>query len=108
VVAVRPSKCLHLKTAVTFVGADASGTPRIVVNPDWIDPGLFDDVEAIETDEPSAANCLCVGDRLILPAGNPRTAAELRTLGFNLIELDVSELQKAEAGVTCMSLISEI
>ena len=107
VVTVRPSKCLHLKTAVTFAGADASGTPRIVVNPHWIDPDLFDDVEAIETDEASAANCLRVGDRLILPAGNPRTAAELRTLGFNLIELDVSELQKAEAGVTCMSLISE-
>jgi dimethylargininase len=44
---------------------------------------------------------------LILPAGNPRTVALLRERGFDVIEVDVSELQKAEAGVTCMSLIDE-
>jgi dimethylargininase len=106
VVPVEPSQCLHLKTAVTFAGQDASGTPRILVNPDWVDPELFADVEPIPTGEPAAANSLRAGDRLILPAGNPRTAAQLRALGFNLVELDVSELQKAEAGVTCMSLIA--
>jgi arginine deiminase len=107
VVAVEPSQCLHLKTAVTFAGEDAAGTPRILVNPRWVDPALFDGAEPIRTDEPAAANCLRVGDRLILPSGNPRTAAELRRLGFDLVELDVSELQKAEAGVTCMSLIDD-
>ena len=65
------------------------------------------DVEPIPTDEPAASNCLRAGDRLILPAGNPRTAAELRRLGYDLVEVDVSELQKAEAGVTCMSLIDD-
>jgi len=107
VVTVAPTQCLHLKTAVTFVGADAADTPRILVNPDWVDPALFVDVEPIPISEPSAANGLRVGDRLILPAGNPRTAAQLRELGFNVVELDVSELQKAEAGVTCMSLIGD-
>jgi dimethylargininase len=107
VVTVEPSQCLHLKTAVTFAGEDAHGTARILVNSDWIDPALFTDVEAIETHEAAAANCLRAGDRLILPAGNPRTAAELRRHGYDLVELDVSELQKAEAGVTCMSLIDE-
>jgi dimethylargininase len=107
VVTVEPSQCLHLKTAVTFAGPDASGTPRILVNPDWVDPALFGGVEPILTDEPAAANCVRAGDRLILPAGNPRTAAELRRLGFHVVELDVSELQKAEAGVTCMSLLAD-
>lgn len=107
VVAVEPTQCLHLKTAVTFVGNDAAGTPRILVNPDWVDPGPFAGVEAIVVAEPSAANALRIGDQLILPAGNPNTAASLRALGFTVIELDVSELQKAEAGVTCMSLIDE-
>jgi dimethylargininase len=107
IIALEPSQCLHLKTAVTFAGPDASGTPRILVNPDWVDPALFSGVEPILTDEPSAANCVRAGTTLILPAGNPRTAAELRRLGFNLVEVDVSELQKAEAGVTCMSLIDE-
>lgn len=106
VVTVEPSQCLHLKTAVTFVGKEMGGIPRILVNPDWIDPGLFVNVEPIVTDEPFAANCVRAGDRLILPAGNPRTAAELRRLGYDLVEIDVSELQKAEAGVTCMSLLT--
>jgi dimethylargininase len=47
------------------------------------------------------------GTLLILPAGNPRTADTLRNRGFTVAEIDVSELQKAEAGVTCMSLIDE-
>jgi dimethylargininase len=33
--------------------------------------------------------------------------ATLRQRGFAVIEVDVSELQKAEAGVTCMSLIAD-
>ena len=60
---------------------------------------------AVDPEEPNGANCLRVGDYLILPAGNPRTAARLRDRGFQVLEIDVSELQKAEAGVTCMSLI---
>jgi len=107
VVTVEPNQCLHLKTAVTFAGTDAQGTPRILINPDWIDPSLFADVKPIPTDEPFAANCVRAGDRLILPAGNPRTADELRRLGYDMVEIDVSELQKAEAGVTCMSLLSD-
>ena len=106
-VTVEPAQCLHLKTAVTYAGRDAAGQPTILVNPDWVDPRLFHGVQAVAVAEPSAANCLRVGDRLILPAGNPRTAELLTTLGFDLVEVDVSELQKAEAGVTCMSLVTE-
>jgi dimethylargininase len=53
------------------------------------------------------ANCLRVGERLLLPAGSPRTAGALRDRGFQLIEVNISELQKAEAGLTCMSLIDD-
>ena len=57
--------------------------------------------------ERAAANCVRAGDRLILPAGNHKTADLLRNRGFDVLEIDVSELQKAEAGVTCMSLIDD-
>jgi dimethylargininase len=81
----------------------------LLYNPRAVDPRQFAGVEAVAVDEAeeAAANCLRVGDRLILPAGNPRTAGALRDRGFQLIEVDVSELQKAEAGVTCMSLIDD-
>ena len=47
------------------------------------------------------------GNRLIMAAGSPGTAAQLRDCGFTVVEIDLSELQKAEAGGTCMSLISD-
>jgi dimethylargininase len=97
--------CLHLKTGATFAGEDASGTPVLLYDPAAVDPAQFAAVEPLAVLESSAANSLRAGDRLILPAGNPRTAALLRARGFHVVEVDVSELQKAEAGVTCMSLI---
>jgi dimethylargininase len=101
--------CLHLKTGATFAGLDAEGTPVLLYSERSVDPAQFAGVDPLAADqrEPAAANCLRAGDRLILPAGNPRTAQRLRDRGFDVVELDVSELQKAEAGVTCMSLIDE-
>jgi dimethylargininase len=101
--------CLHLKTGATFIGPDAGGTKVLLFSPRSVDPAQFAGVEpmAVDEHEPSAANCLRVGDRLIVPGGNPRTAERLRDRGFNVVEVDVSELQKAESGVTCMSLIDD-
>ena len=101
--------CLHLKTGATFAEPDGRGTPVLLFNPKCVDPAQFEGVEplAVHEDEPAAANCLRAGDRLILPAGNPRTAERLRNRGFEIVEIDVSELQKAEAGVTCMSLVDD-
>jgi dimethylargininase len=101
--------CLHLKTGATLAGRDAQGTPVLLYSERSIDPSQFAGVERMPVHElePSAANCVSVADRLILPAGNPRTVEKLKARGFHVVEVDVSELQKAEAGVTCMSLIDE-
>jgi dimethylargininase len=109
VVPVELDACLHLKTAATFAGLDDQGVPTLLVNPDWVDPGLFSGTEVIDVpvEEPFAANIVCAGDRLLMAAGSPKTSALLRQRGFKVVELDLSELQKAEAGGTCMSLISD-
>ena len=101
--------CLHLKTGATNAGLDASGTPALLYHAPSVAPSQFSGIEPIAVDdsEAAAANCVRAGDRLILPAGNPRTATRLRERGFTVVEVDVSELQKAESGVTCMSLIDE-
>ena len=101
--------CLHLKTGATFAGSDAHGMPVLLYDERAVDPRQFSSIEpvAVDDSEPAAANALRAGDRLILPAGNPRTAGLLRDRGFQVFEVDVSELQKAEAGVTCMSLVDE-
>ncbi len=99
--------CLHLKTGATFAGADGAGTPVLLYDQNSVDAVQFTGVEPFAVDEPAAANCVRAGDRLIVPAGNPRTVARLRNRGFQVTEVDVSELRKAESGVTCMSLIDD-
>lgn len=96
--------CLHLKTAVTLAAPDL-----LICNRACIDPVQFTWTTALAVDpaEPAAANAVRANGRLILPAGNPRTAAALRERGLEVFEVDVSELQKAEAGVTCMSLMDD-
>ena len=102
VIAAQTGACLHLKTGATY-----AGDGLLLYDSATIDRAQFAGVEPVAVAEPAAANCVRAGDRIILPAGNPRTAAMLRDRGFTVVEVDVSELQKAEAGVTCMSLIDE-
>ena len=99
--------CLHLKTGATFAGHDTAGRPVLLYSEELVDPAQFDGVEAVRVEERKAANCVRAGDRLILGAGTPRSAALIRDRGFHVVEVDVSELQKAESAVTCMSLIDD-
>jgi dimethylargininase len=55
--------------------------------------------------EASGANALCLGQKVILPSSAPLTAAQLRSLGYQIELIDVSELEKLEAGLTCMSVL---
>lgn len=109
VIAVPHERCLHLKTGATYIGHDEAGRPTVLINPDWIDPGAFSGVALLPShpSEAFAANALRVGERLLYPSAYPRTAERLRAVGFEVEELDVGELEKAEAGLTCMSLIAE-
>lgn len=109
VVPVELGQCLHLKTAVTLAGNARDGRAVLLVNPDWVDPAQFGDavVIPVASGEPFAANVVRLRDRLIMAAGSPATAARLGNRGFEIVEVDLSELQKAEAGGTCMSLIAD-
>lgn len=99
---VETTKCLHLKSAVTEV---APGT--LLINPNWIDRSAFRGCDLIEADEeePHAANALRLGDTVIYPASFPHTMEKLAQRNINVTPVDVSEVQKAEGGVTCCSLI---
>ena len=102
IVPVEVSGCLHLKS-----GACWAGDNIILVNRQWIDATPFHGAKIIDVAEPSAADVLPVGNTLLIPSSFPRTAEVLEASGINVRAIDVSELQKAEAGVTCMSLVFE-
>lgn len=102
VVPVEVSGCLHLKTAVTAV------TPHtLLVNRAWVDTAPFAGYKIIDVPaaEPDAANTLPLGGAVLLPASLPETRALLEARGLTVETIDVSELQKAEAGVTCCSIL---
>ncbi len=94
--------CLHLKSGVTRV---ADGL--VLINPDWVDPRTFGAYRAITVDpsEPHAANALALGGSVIHPQHYPRTRARLEAEGMRVAPVAMAELAKAEAGVTCCSLL---
>ena len=94
--------CLHLKSACSYIGNDT-----VLVNRSWIDAEPLSGFELLDVpeEESAAANALLLNDVVIIPASFPKTRALLEKRGFRVRTIDVSELQKAEAGVTCTSLI---
>jgi dimethylargininase len=104
VVPVALAGCLHLKTAVTAVAPDL-----LLVNPSWVDCTAFGSMRRIEIapDEPFAANALLIRQHVIYDSGFPRTSVLVRQAGINVLTVDVSELAKAEGGVTCSSIVFE-
>ncbi|MHC4971933.1 MAG: dimethylarginine dimethylaminohydrolase family protein [Planctomycetota bacterium] len=84
------ARCLHLKTACTALDGES-----VVLNPRWVDRTLFAGLTVLEADDP---NVLVAGDLRL--AASPATAE--RVPGARL--LDISEFQKADGGLTCLSL----
>lgn len=92
--------CLHLKSGACWVGGET-----LLVNREWVDVTPFAGYDLIEVEEPWASDVLAIGKIVLMPDGFPKTRARLEREGFAVQTIDVSELQKAEAGVTCMSVI---
>ena len=93
---------LHLKTAVT-----ALDMTTVLLNPDWISETPFIDLRRLFVDphEPFGANTLTLGAQTLVQASTPKTAARIEAAGIKTHPLDISEFAKAEAGLTCLSLI---
>jgi dimethylargininase len=101
---VETRACLHLKSAVTELEPG-----RVLCNPSWIDTRVLRGLEIVPVhpDEPQAANVLRVGGTIVSAAAHERTVADLRGRGYDVCAIDVSELAKAEAGVTCCGVMVE-
>ena len=96
------TRCLHLKSAVSSLA-----TGLILVNPRWVDPHEFEPAEAISVspDEPAAANVLLVGAAILCAEAHAGTARRIEAAGLAVRAIRMQELAKAEAGVTCCSLM---
>jgi dimethylargininase len=99
---VRVGGCLHLKSACCTLDGET-----LLVNRAWLEAGALVGVRLVDvpTEEGSGANVLALRNATLVSAAAPRTAELLHGLGHAVVILDVSELHKAEAGLTCMSLV---
>ncbi|MBI3555623.1 MAG: hypothetical protein HY074_05115 [Deltaproteobacteria bacterium] len=97
--------CLHFKTGCSYLGKNT-----VLVNPAWVDAKMFRDFEIlpVAAGEPFAANAILLADTVLHPTGFAQTQSLLVKQGFKLDLVDISELMKAEAGLTCMSQIFEV
>jgi dimethylargininase len=104
VVTAPVSGCLHLKT-----GCTALDDNTLLVNPEWVDVAPFHGrkIVPVAPDEPWAANVLRLGSSLVVNAAFPQTMRAVEQRGHRVRPVDISEFMKAEAGLTCLSLLFE-
>jgi dimethylargininase len=102
VIPVSVSACLHLKTACTALPDDS-----LLVNPDLLDMNALVGFNFIRVpkEEPLSADTLTVGQTVCVTSQHPQTAKLIRSHGFEVESVDLSEFAKAEGGITCLSLL---
>lgn len=102
VVPVAVTKGLHLKSAATFLGNNL-----LIVDPTRVDASNlkhFDWIEVSES-ESYSANCLALGNTVLIPAGFQKVRDKIQSHGRETLELEMSEFEKADGSITCLSLI---
>jgi dimethylargininase len=102
VLAIPMKGALHLKSVCT-----ALDDHTVLADPRHFDSTQLSEYKLIEvpTEEPMAANVLRINAAVCIHAGFHQTVELLRIKGFNIRTVDISEFLKAEAGLTCMSII---
>lgn len=98
---VRLEEVLHLKTGLAYLENN-----NLVACGEFVTKPEFQQYNIIEIDpaESYAANCIWVNGKVIMPSGFPNARNKIAALGYEVIEIDTSEYQKIDGGVSCMSL----
>jgi len=97
---IRVEAGLHLKSDIAYLG-----------NGNFISTPVFSQVAhpantiILDPEEYYSANCLRVNDYLLVAKGFPKSKKKILELGYNIIELDMSEFRKMDGGLTCLSLL---
>jgi dimethylargininase len=92
---------LHLKSGIAALDDE-----RIVAIDSLMDQPALKNYEIVRVPrgEEYAANCVRVNDHVLMAAGFPGMQHTLEQLGYGLIVLDMSEFQKMDGGLSCLSL----
>ncbi|HEU4917055.1 MAG TPA: arginine deiminase family protein [Acidimicrobiia bacterium] len=103
VVTVDVEDALHLKSAVLPIDDET-----VVVTPRSVDESKLEGLRVLyeHDDERNRFSALPLDERTVLvTADAPVTAASVAAMGHAIVPLDVSEIQAADGGLTCMSIM---
>ena len=94
-------RILHLKSGISYIGGNT-----LVAMEEMAGHELFAGFDRlrVRSEESYAANCVRVNERVLVAAGYPHLTAELAARGFHPLELEMSEFQKMDGGLSCLSL----
>jgi len=99
---VRPmTTILHLKSGISYIEDNTLVVmEEMAANPQFAG---FDLIQ-VEAEESYAANSVRVNDRVLVARGFPRLTTAIQDRGFSPLILDMSEFQKMDGGLSCLSL----
>ena len=92
---------LHLKSGISFVG---DGNLVLIEALAGHEAFKSYNILKVQPQENYAANCVRVNEFVLLPSGYPKLAADLQKLGYPLLLLEMSEFEKMDGGLSCLSL----
>ena len=99
---VEDQEIMHLKSYVTYLGKGvAIASKRFAKHPALQDLTLV----VVPDSEAYAADTLTIGNTVLMPSGMKKSEALVREAGFDVTPLDVSEFEKCDGAITCLSIL---
>ena len=98
---VKLDEVLHLKTGVAYLENN-----NLLACGEFLTKEEFQKFNILEIDqsESYAANCIWVNDTVLMPKGFPNARSTIKSAGYSVKEIDMSEFQKLDGGLSCLSL----
>ncbi len=99
---IEDSNIMHIKSHVTYLDRNT-----IILNPRYVDDPVLESYTKIvlPTEETHSANTLTIGDVVIMSARHTISSQLVKEAGFDVIQLDMSEFEKCDGALTCLSII---
>ena len=95
------NEMLHLKTGLSYIENN-----NLLIYGEFLREKEFDKFNKIiiDPEESYSANSVWVNGKVLVPAGFKGTREKIKTAGYEVIEVDVSEFRKLDGGLSCLSL----
>lgn len=95
------NEVLHLKTGLGYLE-----DKKLLASGEFLTKPEFQqyDILEVDPDEAYAANSVWINGTVLTPKGFPKTKELILAAGYKIREVDVSEFQKIDGGLSCLSL----